>query len=97
MRWPSIPSFITNKYFLALMVVMLWVFFFDKHNLVRQWRMQRQIKELKEERAFYLEEIERDSLAIHKLKNDPDALERYAREKYLMKREGEEIFIIADE
>ncbi len=92
-----IPSFLRNKYLIVLLVVLVWLLFFDSHNLVQQWRMQRQLKELRQERDFYLEEIRRDSAAIEELQNDPDALERYAREVFLMKKEGEDVFIIVDD
>ena len=92
-----IPSFLRNKYLIALLAVLVWLLFFDSHNLVQQWRMQRQLQELRQERDFYLEEIQRDSTAIEELKNDPDALERYAREVFLMKKEGEDVFIIVDD
>ncbi len=92
-----IPSLLRNKYFLAFLVVLIWLLFFDTHNLIWQWRMQRQLKELQTERDYYREEIMRDSMAIEELKGDPEALERYAREKYYMKREGEDIYIIVEE
>jgi len=92
-----IPSFLRNKYLIALLAVLVWLLFFDSHNLIQQWRMQRQLQELRQEREFYLEEIRRDSTAIDELKNDPDALERYARERFLMKKEGEDVFIIVED
>ncbi|MFP4064218.1 MAG: FtsB family cell division protein [Bacteroidales bacterium] len=95
--WARIPSFLRNKYLIALLAVLVWLLFFDSHNLIQQWRMQRQLKELRQEREFYLEEIRRDSTVIEELKTDPDALERYAREVFLMKKKGEDVFIIVDE
>ena len=92
-----IPSLLRNKYFLAFLIVLVWLVFFDTHSFVRQWRLQRQLRELQAEREYYREEIMRDSTAIENLKSDPEALERYAREKYHMKREGEDIYIIVDE
>ena len=86
-----------NKYLIALLAVLVWLLFFDSHNLIQQWRMQRQLQELRQEREFYLEEIRRDSTAIEELTNDPDALERYARERFLMKKEGEDVFIIVED
>ena len=52
-----------------------------------------EIRELNKEKALYQESIRRDSLLIENLKND-EFLERYAREKFLMKRKGEDIFIV---
>ena len=94
--WKRIPSWIRNKYLLAFIVVLVWLMFFDTHNFMQQWRIRRQLKELRIERDFYKKEIVRDSIAIEELKNDPDALERFAREKYLMKREGEDVYIIVE-
>ncbi len=80
-----------------LVSVLVWLLFFDNHNFIQHWRMQRQLNELRQERDFYLKEIARDSIALDKLKNDPDALERYARERYHMKKEGEDVYIIIKE
>ncbi len=95
--WSKIPPLLRNKYFLALLVVFVWLLFFDSHNLVRQWRTHREIRDLRQQQEFYLREIRRDSTAIQRLKSDPDALERYAREKYMMKKEGEDIYIITED
>lgn len=89
-----IPSFLKNKYLIALLAVLVWLLFFDKNNIVQQWRLQRQLNELRSDKEYYLQEILNDSTALHKLQNDPEALERYARETYLMKKENEDIFII---
>ncbi len=95
--WNRIPSWIRNKYLLALVVALVWLLFFDTHNFMQQWRIRRQLKELRIERDFYRHEILRDSTAIEELKGDPDALERFAREKYLMKKEGEDVYILVED
>jgi cell division protein FtsB len=96
MAWPKLPSLLKNKYFLAMVAVGVWLLFFDKNNLVHQWRLQRQLNELKRDKAYYQEEILRDSTDLHRLQDDPEELERYARENYLMKKEGEDVFILPD-
>ncbi len=93
----KLPSIFRNKFFIAFLVVFAWLMFFDKNNFFQQWRMRSQLKEMQRDREYYLEQIKNDSTAIKKLKEDPDALERYARENYLMKKEGEDIFIIMDD
>lgn len=89
-----LPSFLKNKYLIALLVVLGWLMFFDKNNIVQQWRLQRQLNELRRDKEYYLQEILNDSTALRKLQDDPEALERYARETYLMKKENEDIYII---
>ncbi|MFW5892631.1 MAG: FtsB family cell division protein [Bacteroidota bacterium] len=92
----KIPPFFKNIYFLVFMAALLWFVFFDQNNLIQQFRLSREIKKLEAEKEYYIEEIKQDSLQMEKFKNDPTELERYAREKYLMKKENEDIYIIRD-
>ncbi len=92
----KIPSFLKNKYILVLIAVFVWFMFFDQNNMIQQYRYSRQLKDFRAEKEYYLQEIARDSIDLDKLKNNPEELERYAREKYLMKRENEDIFIIPE-
>ena len=92
----KIPSFLKNKYILVLIAVLVWFMFFDQNNLIQQYRYSRQLKDFNAEKEYYLQEIQRDSIDLDKLKNNPEELERYAREKYLMKRENEDIFIVPE-
>jgi len=92
----KIPSFLKNKYILVLIAVLVWFMFFDQNNLIQQYRYSRQLKDFRAEKEYYLNEIARDSIDLDKLKNNPEELERYAREKYLMKRENEDIYIIPE-
>ena len=92
----KIPSFLKNKYILVLIAVFVWFMFFDQNNMIQQYRYSRQLKDFRAEKEYYLNEIARDSIDLDKLKNNPEELERYAREKYLMKRENEDIFIIPE-
>jgi cell division protein DivIC len=90
----KLPSFLRNKYILVLIAAFLWFMFFDKNNFIHHYRISRQIKELRSEKEYYREQILLDSIEVQKLKNDPQELERYAREKYLMKKKDEDIFIV---
>lgn len=89
-------SYLHNKYLIVLVAVGVWLLFFDKNNLLQQYRMHRQLRDLSREMHYYRDQIKSDSLAIQELLEDPQALERFAREQYLMKKEGEDIFIIGD-
>lgn len=92
----KIPPLFTNKYFIAFLAVMVWLLFFDKNNMIQHARMHKQLNELRRDKQYYQKEIVRDSLVIKEFLENPEALERYAREEYLMKKEGEDIFIIPD-
>lgn len=92
-----LPAFLKNKYIIALIVLLVWLAFFDKNNLIHQWRLRKQLIELRRDQKYYLEEIEKDSTAIKELKENPEALEKYARENYLMKKENEDIYVIVED
>ncbi len=86
-----------NKYFLTTTVFFVWLLFFDSNNLINQFDLSSTISDMAREKEFYMEEIEKNRSASEKLLNDREVLEKFAREKYLMKKENEDIFIIVRE
>ena len=54
-------------------------------------------KKLNEEKEFYINEIRKDSIELHKLTNDKKYQEKFARERYLMRKKNEDIFIIKEQ
>jgi cell division protein DivIC len=91
---PNIPPFLKNKYVIAIIIVVVWLLFFDNNNIFQQFKFSGEIKRLKGEKTYYIKEIEKDSIMRHELRENPEALEKFAREQYLMKKEGEDIFIV---
>ncbi len=58
--------------------------------------MKNNVDDLKEQKEFYISEIKSDSAELFKLKNDSEEQEKFAREKFLMKKDNENIFIIRE-
>jgi cell division protein FtsB len=85
-----------NRYVLTLVAALIWVVFFDQFNLRSQFRMQEHISQLEQEKEFYRTAIVSVKGQLHALKTDKQALERLARERYLMKRDNEDLYIIVD-
>lgn len=79
---------------LTIAVFAIWMVFFDQNNLVDQYRLRSQVKNLKREKDYYLEEMEKARKEYEELFTNEESLEKFAREKYLMKRENEDIFVI---
>jgi len=90
----KIISFIKNKYFLITIVLSVWVAFFDKNDIRTQWEFKKEVKQLTEERNYYANEIKSISSDLKELTTNPKTLEKFAREKYYMKRDNEEIFVL---
>lgn len=77
----------------TILVFVIFIVFFDPgRNLLDRVRLKEDIRELREQQEYYLDKISADSTLIENLK-DNDFLEQYAREKYLMKRDGDVVYI----
>jgi len=86
-----------NRYFLAITAFAVWMVFFDANNLKRQKILNSRIDEIKGMKAFYAEEIEKNNSAIYELETNLETVEKYAREKYIMKRDSEDVYIVTRE
>lgn len=84
---------ISNKYFIILLLFLVWMFFFDENSYLNHRELNQEINKLEDANDYYREEVKGDSNVINNL-NNPDSLERYAREQYKMKRENEDIYLI---
>lgn len=89
-RWFRILS---NKYLLLLLAFGVWMLFFDSNSWLVHHELNKEINELKSNKIYYEKEIKDDRGIIEQLSND-EGLERYAREKYFMKGQNEDVFII---
>jgi cell division protein DivIC len=92
----KLPKPLRNKYLILFLLFILWVVFIDDYNLINQSKINNTVDDLKIQKEFYISEIKSDSTELYKLQNDPAEQERFAREKFLMKKENEDIFIIRE-
>lgn len=88
---------LNNKYVYTFLGFLVWIIFFDKNNLISRYKTIQTLHEAQQQKDFYLDQIQDDQKTIDGLLNDSAALERFAREKYLMKRDNEDIFLVVDE
>jgi cell division protein DivIC len=84
---------VSNKYLLISLLFAVWMLFLDNYSYMDQRQLNKQIDELQDNKKYYQEEIKKDNQSIKLLKNQ-DQVEKYAREKYYMKRENEDIYIV---
>ncbi len=89
-----IPAFLKNKYLLATVAFMVLILFLDRNNLFNQYKMRKELNGLKKELQFYRDEAKKDSIELNRLLGDSLELEKLGREKYMMKRDSEDIYII---
>ncbi|PID92750.1 MAG: septum formation initiator [Bacteroidetes bacterium] len=91
--WP----WLRNKYFLTITIFVVWMLFFDQNNMLDRLKMRSEIRQLEAERSFYQEQIRHDSTRIQELTTDRENLEKYAREQFLMKKAGEDVFLVVEQ
>lgn len=94
--WERILPYLRNKYILTIVLIFLWLMFFDRNNFIERARMIRESHQLKNDCGYYKEKIVNDSARLVELHSSPEMLEKYAREQYLMKKDNEEIFVIVN-
>lgn len=82
-----------NLYVIIFIVFIVWMLFFDGNSFLIHHELNSEMKALENERDYYIKEIQKDKKAIKAISTE-EGLERLAREKYYMKRENEEIYII---
>ncbi|WP_445722699.1 FtsB family cell division protein [Flavobacterium sp.] len=78
---------------MVLIFFIVWMLFLDNYSYIEQRVLNKKIKELEDNRDYYKREKRNDSIKIKKLKNS-NQIEKYAREKYYMKREKEDVYVI---
>lgn len=91
-----IPSWLKSKYFIAFTAFAVILIFFDKNDLFTQLARHHELKELQQSKQYFTTQIALERKQLEELNNNPATLEKYAREKYLMKRDNEDLFLIPE-
>ena len=90
----GLPAWLRNKYFLSTLTFLGFLLFFDDRDLVTNYQHNKQLKELEKSAEYYRQEIEKTRTELNQLRTDAATLEKYAREKYFMKRDNEDVYLI---
>ena len=90
----SVIMLLSNRYWLAIAAFAVWIIFFDESNLFVQRQRTRELNELNKKIEYYKGQVAQTRQELKDLQNDPAILEKYAREKYFMKRDNEEVFVV---
>lgn len=91
-----LPKAFRNFYFLTAFFFFIWMIALDSNNLFTRYELSSKLGSLENEKEYYEEkkkEVEKDR---DELFGDRESLEKFAREKYLMKKESEDIFIVEE-
>ena len=89
-------NLLRNKYFLAVVAFGVWMMFFDKNDMLSQYEYRSEVNKLKEEKTFYSSEIAGVKKDLKELDSNLITTEKFAREKYFMKKDNEDVFVIVN-
>jgi len=95
--WHILLPVVRNKFAVTGILFLVWIAFVDDNNIIVQVEARLKLAAVDNEREFYLKETQKSLDDLKLLQNDRALLEKFAREKYLMKKENEEIFVFTTE
>lgn len=96
--WRETPwaSRLLNPYVVVSLAFGVYMLFFDAYNVFEKASLSRELRQAREDKAYYRAEIERTKRRLDELLLDERTAEKFAREQYLMKREDEDVFVILE-
>jgi hypothetical protein len=77
--------------------LLLWMLFFDANDLRSQFRNWWKAQELDEEKTYFQERIKAVRAERNEVLGSQQLRIKYAREKYLMKKRSEDVYVLVDE
>jgi len=86
-----------DKYFLSAAAFVVWMIFFDKNDMLSQYEYRAEVHKLQEEKDFYEKETAQVKKDLDELNTNLNTAEKFAREKYYMKKDNEDVFVIVRE
>jgi cell division protein FtsB len=86
-------KYLKNIFVIIFIVFAVWMLFIDSNSLLIHHELNEDISDLEDEKEYYNKEIQKDKKAIKELSTD-EGIEKLAREKYYMKKDNEDIYII---
>lgn len=93
----NIPPWMRNKYFISLTAFFIWMLFFDHNNIISQVQLRMKLSDYLGKKEYYEQQIAQVKKEKQGLLTNQDSLERFAREKYLMKKDNEDLYVIMPE
>ena len=87
---------LTNRYFIVALGFAIWMLFFDQRDFFQQKERAAELNKLESAKKYNQYEISKTKKQLENLQNNPAAIEKFARERYLLKRDGEEVYLFED-
>jgi len=93
----KLPKAFRNFYIVSGLIFLIWMLFLDSNDFLSRYKLTSKLRSLEGEKEYYLEKIKKVEKDREELMGNRELLEKFAREKYLMKKDTEDIFIVVEE
>ncbi len=93
----KLPPFLRNFYIVCGLVFLVWMTFLDSNDLITRFKMASKLGDLEDEKEYYNQKIIEVEKDRNELMTNKELLEKFAREKYLMKKASEDVFVIVED
>jgi cell division protein DivIC len=93
----KVPKAFRNFYIVTAAIFFTWMLVLDSNNLIARFQLSSKLDALEDEKEYYeskIKEVQKDHDGLF---GDKESIEKFAREKYLMKKKSEDIYIIVEE
>ncbi|HYV94187.1 MAG TPA: septum formation initiator family protein [Chitinophagales bacterium] len=97
LRKRKIPSWMRNKYVITITAFLVWMLFLDRNDIISQVQLRLKLSDLRDKKSYYQQQIAEVKKEKQELLTNQDSLEKFAREKYMMKKDNEDLFVIVPE
>jgi cell division protein FtsB len=94
---PKYLKWIGNKYVLSGLAFMLLLLINERNSIFDQWEYHKNLKEAQQQYQYYKQEIVKVKKEKEELFGNRKNMEKFAREKYLMKADNEDVFVMIEE
>lgn len=85
-----------NFYVVAMLCFLFWMIFIDSNNLINQFRLSKKLWDLEGQKEFYQERKSQIKAEREELLSNPELLEKFARERYYMKKQTEDLYVVVE-
>lgn len=88
---------LSRKYLVTTILFLVWILFFDENSIISHQRQKQRLREMLQQKKYYIEQIAVDKIKMKELNSGVDNLEKFAREQYYMSAQDEEVFIVTED
>ncbi|MBA3649576.1 MAG: septum formation initiator family protein [Chitinophagales bacterium] len=93
-RRGRIAPFFKNKYVITVTAFLVWMLFFDKNDIITQIQLHQKLRGYQQKKEYYQQQIKEVNNTKRELQTNQASLEKFARERYMMKKDNEDLYVI---